>query len=501
MTRKGRTAGVLFGAATLTAAILGSGPAQAAPTAAAAAQKITWRACPDDRTVQCGKITVPIDWAHPRRGTIKIAVARARATQPKQRLGTLFVNPGGPGGSGVDFALDRGELSKQIRQRYDIVGFDPRGVGASTPVRCAKVGPRPSVHPRNQAELNKLTAYQVKLRQSCRKKTGPLYDFLDAGSVARDMDAIRAALGARKVSYYGVSYGTWLGQRYAELFPGRVQRLALDSTMDHSAAGAARFLVDETRGLETAYKQFAKWCPTSGYCALRGKDPIKVLDALMLRAERGTLHEIGSPRTPLRVPGLAQLVRVSLYDPISWAQLSEELRELGRQKAKKLTAAAVDPTPDGLFAGIMCSDWSFPIRDGKAMAAVKREARKAAPHIRISPLGWEPITACLGRKAGDPQRPYRIKGVPPVLIVNGLGDPATVHPWAMGVNRQIPGSRLLTYNGGGHRAYSLSPCSRKAVDAYLLTGRLPAQGARCPAVLPDYSEMRIRQAPPANPRF
>ncbi|WP_243774695.1 alpha/beta hydrolase [Actinomadura barringtoniae] len=478
----GRTARVLLATALLGGVV--SGPAEAAT------EKIKWHKCADDHGVQCGTVSVPIDWAHPKRGRVKIAVARVKAKNPKKRIGVLVVNPGGPGGSGVDFALDRGGLSKAVQERYDIVGFDPRGVGASHAVKCGNVGRAPGGYPGNAAAFGRLKAYQTKLYRACRKKTGLLYDFLGATSVARDMDAIRGALGVQKVSYYGRSYGTWLGQRYAELFPGRVRGMTLDGTMDHSVKGAARFSADEAKGLEAAYGQFAKWCPTSKQCAIRGKDPVKLLDALMLRAEKGKLHEIDDPKVRLGPPGLAQMVRNSMYEPIAWAELGQELAELNRQKASVAKKAASDQGPDGAFAGILCADWSLPVKDYKALLDVRAQTRRAAPHVRVNPLGWEAVTACLGRNkaASDPQRPYRIKGTPPILVAGGVGDPATVYPWAVDVNRGVFGSSLLTYEGAGHGSYGLSGCARKAIDAYLLTGRTPVLGARCPAVPPNFNQ-------------
>ncbi|WP_235959205.1 alpha/beta hydrolase [Actinomadura macrotermitis] len=493
----GRMAGILAGGAVMVAACLVPGTAQAAPP------KITWHQCADDRSVQCGTLGVPIDRSRPQAGSIKIAVARLRAADPKRRLGTLLVNPGGPGGSGVDMVLDRAGLSKQVRQRYDIVGFDPRGVGASNPVSCGKVGKAPRDFPRNQAEFAARKAFGAKLYQACRARTGPLYDHLGQTDVALDMDAIRDALGEQKISFYGISYGTWLGQRYAELFPWRLSRLTLDSTMDHSVAGAGRFSADEARGLEEGYRQFAKWCPTSKYCALRGKNPVKVLDALMVRAERGTLHEIDDPKVRLEVFGLARMVQTTMYDPLAWAELSEELRELSRQKVRKVAKVDTTGDHDGMFSGILCADWAFPVRDYKELAAVRAESRRAAPHVRLNPLADDAFIACLGRPAKplDPQRPSFVKFAPPSLIVSGTGDPATVRPWAVNVNRQTSRSALLTYQGTGHGVYALSPCARTAVDAYLLTGRQPKAGATCPAVRPDFSQAYARRAPQGPKRF
>ncbi|WP_158587878.1 alpha/beta hydrolase [Actinomadura logoneensis] len=491
MTRTGRTAGFAATAALAAAAALVSTPAHAASPA-----KITWKPCADDRSAQCGTLSVPIDRARPKLGRIKLAVARAKATDPKRRLGTIFVNPGGPGASGIDFVLDRAGLNREVRKRYDIVGFDPRGVGGSHPVKCGKLGKAPALYPKNQAEFTKLRSYQRALYTACRKNTGPMYDHMGATDFARDMDAVRAALGEQKIAYYGVSYGTWLGQRYAELFPGRVKALVVDGTMDHSVAGAVRFSTDESRGLEAAYAQFARWCPTSRYCAIRGKNPWKVLDTLRARAAKGTLHDIDSSKIRLTTVGLAQMVRATMYDPIAWNELSEELAYLSRQKVRKVTSPRAKASPDGRFAGIMCSDWTFPVRNHKDLAALWKANRKAAPHLGTSPLGYEAVVACLGRPAGaDRQRPSRVPPSVPVLVIGGVGDPATVLPWAQSVNRQVRGSSLVTYQGAGHGMYGLSGCVRTSVDAFLLAGRRPAGGTRCPAVLPDYSSQGERRAP------
>ncbi|MCP2336586.1 pimeloyl-ACP methyl ester carboxylesterase [Actinomadura rupiterrae] len=497
MTRMGRTAGFAAAAALVAAVPLVSAPAQAASPA-----KITWKRCADDHSAQCGTLTVPIDRARPKLGGIKLAVARAKATDPQHRLGTIFVNPGGPGGSGIDFVLDRAGLSREVRKHYDIVGFDPRGVGGSHPVKCGKLGKAPALYPQNEAEFRKLKSYQGALYKACRKNTGPMYDHMGATDFARDMDAVRAAIGEQRITYYGVSYGTWLGQRYAELFPGRLKAMVVDGTMDHTVVGASRFTSDESRGLEAAYAQFARWCPTSKYCAIRGKNPWKVLDSLMKRAAAGTLHDIDSSKIRLTPAGIAQIVRTTMYDPIAWNELSEEFRELSRQKARKVKGARTAVSPDGRFAGIMCSDWTFPVRSYKDLAGMWSANRKAAPHLGTSPLGYEAVVACLGRPGGaDRQRPSRIPASVPVVVLGGIGDPATVYPWAQGVNRQVTGSSLVTYQGAGHGSYGLSPCVRKSADAYLLAGTRPAAGAHCPPVLPDYSSQSARRPAPEPLRF
>lgn len=500
-----RIAGALLAGAVLagSAVVIDTGPALAAPGTAPAGS-ITWKKCGNKGHGQCGTLTVPIDWAHPKRGTIKVAVARLKARNARARLGTLFVNPGGPGGSGVDFALDESAFSAKVRDRFDVIGIDPRGVERSHPVKCGDVGKAPSPYPRTEREFAALRTYGAKLHRACRAKTGPLYDFLDAGSVARDMDAVRAALGERTLNYYGVSYGTWLGQRYAELFPRRIRTMALDSNMNHSSPTALSFSVEEAGGLEVSYAQFARWCAATTGCALHDKGAVKVLDALMARADAGLLHESGKPNAKITPEDISEELQGTMYDAAAWPELAGRLNSLGtgRAQGRPRTTTAARRETDGTFPSILCADFRFNVRNLKQLQDIRARSRRAAPHTRLNPLGWAAITACLGRPtpARDPQRPYKVNRAPHLLLTNSLADPATVYPWATGVARQIRRSTLLTYDGTGHGDYWLSPCSRTAIDTYLVAGTVPPRGTHCPAVTP-HTGIRTQQVPRAVPHL
>src|SRR3954463_9249618 len=304
-----------LGAAAAGTAVLGS---LLAATPASAAPSIDWQPCADAPGGDCGAGTVPIDWAHPDRGTASIALARRKATDPRARIGSVLMDPGGPGGPGAGQVKGGWSLSPEITKRFDTVGFDPRGVGDSTQIKCGLdevIADHPEV-PRNQAEFDQLAAYNRKLGESCNRLSGPLGQLGDTVSVARDMDAIRAALGEKKLTYYGVSYGTLMGQQYAELFPDKVRALVLDSNMDHSQFTAFEFLNSETQSVQAEFGEFVAWCDRTPSCALHGRNVSKVTRDLRDRAARGALTdpESGEPVTPL---DLASIIQGSFYGP-SW---------------------------------------------------------------------------------------------------------------------------------------------------------------------------------------
>lgn len=237
-----------------------AGSLLAAAASAAGTGSVDWKPCADAPGVDCGAVTVPIDYAHPEKGTTSVALARRKATDPQARIGAVLMDPGGPGGPGAGQVKEGWSLSAEVTKRFDTVGFDPRGIGDSTQIKCGLdevIADHPEV-PRSQAEFEQLAQYNRKVGDSCSRLTGPLARFADTKTVARDMDAIRAALGEKKLTYYGVSYGTLMGQQYAELFPGKVRALVLDSNMDHSQLGAWDFLRSETQSVQAEFGEFMR---------------------------------------------------------------------------------------------------------------------------------------------------------------------------------------------------------------------------------------------------
>jgi len=298
---------------------------------------VDWRPCPvQDEPVECGSLAVPIDWSKPHGPTIDIGLSRRKATNTGARIGTLVVLPGGPGGSGADEV--RGGMYSQpvpaeVSGRFDLVGFDPRGTSGSHPVRCddPEWGSVDDFLPTTDEQFERMLALTRATNQSCRKHTGRLFDFIDTKSAARDLDAVRAALGEKKLSLTSLSYGTLLGQQYAQEFPQRVRALILDSTMDHSLETTWDFLRTEAIAVEETFDEFVAWCARAAPCALHGRDARKVFNDLYAKAERGELTEVteeGETRK-LHPLELVSDVQAHLSDPDhTWKPISEILAKL-----------------------------------------------------------------------------------------------------------------------------------------------------------------------------
>jgi pimeloyl-ACP methyl ester carboxylesterase len=479
----------------LVAAAAPAGPAAADPPAA----PVAWAPCPAAPQVDCGTVTVPVDWSRPDGETIGIAVARRKATGPDATGRTLIYLPGGPGGSGVR------ELARMPRipdawQGFDLVSLDPRGVGASHPVRCdsdAVSAPYPQF-PADQAEFDQLVAHNRALGESCRALTGPVFDFLDSASGVRDLEAIRAALGERQVTLHGVSYGTLLGQQYAARYPHRVRAAVLDSVLDHGTPGTAAFLTAQARAVQDSWDEFTAWCGRTPSCALHGQDADALLAALFEQSERGAL--VDPDLGPLSPLSLGALIAARHYGP-AWGELAGSLvrwrdtvTPATPATRRALPAGPVpvhivpgfgEPVPLATFA-VFCQDWRLPVRDFAELDGHRRAMRAAAPDARFSPLGWMTTTGCLGWPAEvrNPQRPQRIRPGTPVLILNSRHDPATPWPWAENV-AHTTGAQLLRYDGWGHAVVAQNvPCVTGHLRRFLTTGRAAAPYTRCAAVEP-----------------
>jgi pimeloyl-ACP methyl ester carboxylesterase len=504
--------------------------AAVAPPAVAARRDagITWTHCADDETAQCGDLSVPIDWADPYSPRITVAVARRPATDPAHRIGTLIVNPGGPGGSGVDFAIGAASFfSAKLRARFDIVGFDPRGVGRSSPVTCARslVDSAPEPLITSKAAYDAMVAYNRRLAADCRTRTGPLFGHVDTLSVVRDTDALRAALGAARVTFYGASYGTLLGAQYADRYPGRVRAVVLDSVLDHSAT-VDEFLGIESAAAQDAFAEFVAWCARDTTCAVRGRDIPALWSSLLARAAAGRLADPYAPGRKVTVSALVQVAFSSFYDP-QWYALGFYLKEASAPAARRAPrvpgfsappAARRPPRVPGFSApsegpgagssmaprvpgfsapsegpgagsstAVFCADWSLPVTGYADLSRKLAAARARAPQMLASPLALQATVGCLGWPVPpvNPQHTLR-PATTPVLLINARHDPATAYTWAQRVAAQL-GSRahLVTYEGWGHVVYSRTTCVDDIVDAFLLDGRTPAAGASCPGVPPD----------------
>ncbi len=454
-----------------------------------AAGKIAWSDCGGG--FQCGNLQVPLDYSNSGGRTIALALARKVATDPANRIGSLLVNPGGPGESGISFLRNDITSLSNLNSHFDLVAWDPRGVAASTPVTCVS-GPQLDTFLGLDSVLDDPQEKQAGIQAdkdfaaACQTKSGDLLPFMDTASTARDVDQIRIAVGDAKLTYLGLSYGTYIGQWYAHLFPHNVRALSLDGVVDPTVS-ANDSLLGQVVGFEQNLQAFLADCRAKTSCAYgRNGDPGAKLTAAMARLDT----------TPLRV-GNRELTRslamtgvlVTLYDQSSWQYLDQGLTALDNGDGRILLLLAdlynqrhSDGSYDNLFNGAYISTYclDFPVpTDIAAYDALGPAFSKASalfgPWSQYSNLQC----AYWPAKPKNGQGPLTVSGAPPILLVGGTNDPATPYSEAQSVNRQIDGSVLLTRQGNGHTSYDASTCAHAAEDAYLINLKLPAAGTVC----------------------
>ena len=493
--RHSRSSRLLLAAVLVTAGLSGAVLSPSAASAAPATGRVVWKPC-GDKGAECGTVAVPVDWASPGGAKVELALSRRRATRPASRIGSLVLNPGGPGGAGAEWVRDsaRPLATAAVAERFDLVGFDPRGVGASSPITCdKKLYPEPEP-PTNAAEFAKVAERNRALAQDCRRRTGPLFDHVDNLAVARDIEAVRAALGDEKLTFLGYSYGTFMGQQYAELFPGRVRALVLDGNMDHSLPTAWDFMRTETVAAELNFVAFANWCDSQRGCALHGRDTRKVYAGLREKARSGKLTD---PKTGERI-GFYRLAETAFFgavepaseDPAGgWAGLARELKRLStgdRSVPVGIESATVSRTKtvSDPFQAMFCQDWRIRIRDYAEWQTMVNRLATVAPNLQWTAYNRF-LLSCTGYPGPttNPQRPLRIKGAPPLVMVGNTYDYATTYEWTRTAAQQS-GAVLLTYQGFGHTAYvsSGSACVDRPLDAYLISLKVPARGISCPGL-------------------
>ncbi|MER5771155.1 alpha/beta hydrolase [Streptomyces sp. NPDC001985] len=478
----------------------GSGTAPAAEPSAALRpyyrQKLEWREC-GASDFQCASLKVPLDYGDPGGESIKLAVARKRATGPGKRLGSLQVNPGGPGGSAVGYLQMYAGIGypAPVRARYDMVAVDPRGVARSEPVECLS-GKEMDAYtqtdqtPDDAAETGRLTASFKGFAQGCEKRSGTVLPHVSTVEAARDMDVLREVLGDRKLAYVGASYGTFLGATYAELFPGRTGRLVLDGALDPSLP-ARQVNRDQTAGFETAFQSFAADCVEQPECPLgtvsardastRLKDFFAELDARPVPT--GESRELGEA---LATTG----VLTAMYDEGAWPQLREALTSAMKGDGAPLLSLAdsyYERDGDGSYSNLMyanaavnCLDLPPAFTGPKDVEAAVRTFERASPVFGRG-FAWAALN-CAYWPVPATGKPHRIEaeGAAPILVVGTTRDPATPYTWARGLAGQLSSGTLLTYDGDGHTAYGRgSDCVDTAINAYLLEGTVPADGKRC----------------------
>ena len=461
------------------------------------AQKLRWQACA--KGFQCARLLVPFDYSQPAGRRFSLPVIRLPATDPAQRIGSLVINPGGPGGSGVGYALQaRSVISAAVRARFDVVSFDPRGVGASEPAVHCLTGPQLDTYfgtddtPADQAQQAAVVSESELFAAGCERDSGSLLPYVGTPNAARDMDVLRAVLGDRKLSYLGKSYGTYLGTWYAQLFPSHVRALVLDGAVDPGASSFSMNIV-QAQGFQVALRSFAANCMTRTDCPLGHGGPvaggIARLQALITKATSHPLLNLGDGQSANGALLLNGIV-AALYSKASWPTLRSALQaafagdgtilvELGNLLYERGPGGTYTNLADANMA-VSCLDrpWLTSLAAWRSAAA---SAAKAAPQFGQA-IMWGSLP-CAYWPVRSPALPaIRAAGAPPILVVGNKRDPATPYRWAVALAGDLTSGVLLGWNGDGHTAYMMgSSCVDGIVNRYLLGLALPRSGTVCPA--------------------
>ncbi|WP_051325318.1 alpha/beta fold hydrolase [Glycomyces tenuis] len=463
------------------------------------AASIDWEPCEADPTADCGVMDVPLEWDDPGGETIGINVTRRPAENPDERVGSLVVQAGKASPSALVVLYMPEFLGQELRDKFDIVGFDLRGVGFSSPLVCDEelVEAKPDSYLESGREFRELVDYNQRLRDDCVERNGDLYSNVDTLSVVRDVDALRGALGEDRLDFLGFSYGSFIGAQYAEEYPDRVRTLALDSNVDHSL-DVVDWVGLKAEMMQDLFEKFVEWCEGDERCALYGSDVREVWHSVMDRADRGELSFTGDPEHEVTAYDVVSGLFHCGYGP-NWTATADYLASLHETGvAEGLPCPSEDdddgetpveiPDTDGYMIANFCSDYALPVRNfGQWQRLIETAGERYAPDVRFHPNALDRIRDCLSLEDGvvNPQHELEVETDAPILLVNARYDPITGHNTAVRIAEQIGDEAfLLTYEGAVHGAYgtwSGSDCVTEAMHRYLVDRELPEVDS-CPEV-------------------
>ena len=475
----------------------------------------------DTATFSCAVITVPLDYANPEGETISIAVKKRAATGGHAQ-GALFINPGGPGDSGVSFAERAGNaFSPDLLNAYDVIGFDPRGVGSSTAITCSSdddssgstaepsasgaassspsasgtpsAGSTPSAGTAASGESYEEWAESTRqsfqeLSEQCASGTEPaaLLDHVDTVSAARDLDILRALAGQEKLNYLGFSYGTYLASVYAETFPGNTGRMVLDGAIDPSLSLAEQGL-GQAKGFEQALRTYVDYCQASSGCPLSGGTDAGVQQVRdLITSANSTPLSTSDPNRTVTGSDIVTALSEYLYTTEqNWAPLTSALDQaINRHDGSAFAASEEQDSSSkddggGAFQAVTCLD--YPVEGDEATwAAQYEQAKRVAPIFADSSVGLDMVCSVWGHNGTRKPTQIHARGAAPILVVGTTGDPATPYAWSKSLAEQLDSGQLLTWEGNGHTAYGGdAPCVNDAIDAYLISGTMPKKGLTC----------------------
>ncbi|MET9760521.1 alpha/beta hydrolase [Streptomyces sp. NPDC006372] len=468
-------------------------------------QRLAWKSCvlgPDDPAgkeleqagARCADVTVPLDYSEPGGRTITVAISRIRATDTAHRVGPLLLNGGGPGGPSLGDAPSVREAMKDVAARYDVVGVDPRFVGRSTPLDCHwPTGTAWRGAGEDRAGFDRTAAFSKDLAERCRSRAGDVLPHATTRNTARDMDVVRAALGERRISYLGYSYGSYLGEVYTSMFPGRTDRVVLDGVIDPERY-SARFWRGVEPANRQALKRWASWAAardaTYGLGRTRG-EVLATVERVRTAAARTPLR-LGDHRLDAHVMPIVVLNGLSQDNDDAYGDFAQGVRDmLGASQGRRATpspwlARVLDFVLTGAKSpygsaqtAIVCGDNAAP-RDPEVYWRDVQRARVQDPLFAPVTDNLNPCTYWDRPR----ERPTTVRDDLPALLVNATGDPRTYYNGATTVRSRWPSSRLVTLRGADqHGVYGVfgSACVDDSVNAYLATGRLPARDVECAA--------------------
>ena len=501
---------------TLTALVLGAGTPVAA-TAVSAAEplpaevpELTWAGCGATAEataagVECATADLPMDHDEPEGERVQIAVARVPATDPANRIGSLFFNFGGPGGPAVDYLQTAGAgVFAALNQRFDIVGFDPRGVGQSTPAVDCRTEQLPQSLQLPEfptpldVDVDALVAEAQTYVDACLANNGEILEHLSTANVARDLDVLRAAVGDEQLTYLGFSYGTFLGATYASLFPDRYRALVLDGAVDPDEHVHDPLSSNATyaAGYEVAFARFAEACAVDQVACsgFGGTDPYLSYDQLLAEAEASPVPADGYP--PDARPVSADEIRLLTAQLLSakqlWGLLGAVLAEAAAGDGSAIRALLdqvvyADPAFGDRWFTISASEQRYPQGDLEAYLDRGAESWASFPHFWFY-SGYNEIPFALWpvRDEDAFAGPFDVPdSAPTALVIGTTYDPATPFSSAVSLTADLGNARLLTMEGDGHTAYGgNSPCIDSTTEAYLVAGALPAAGTVCRQEVP-----------------
>ncbi|WP_351231911.1 alpha/beta hydrolase [Streptomyces sp. NPDC002133] len=496
-----------FAAAALAAVICttlppgpGRAPADGAPPSVPAAP-LEWSPCPEAGTFDCAVAKVPLDHRNPGGRSIELALTRKRATVPGSRIGSLFINPGGPGVGGTDTVQQAYELiPAELRKRFDIVSWDPRGVGRSTAVRCFDsteeaiewATPVPAGFPVGEEERTTYVDAYADLGRRCEKRDPELLRHISTADTARDLDRLREAVGDEQMNFLGISYGSVLGATYANLFPDKVRAMVLDGNIDPDAwvNGGSKseallstwLRIGSDVDAAATLQQFLALCgqATTDRCAFSAGDP----EATRTKFTRLMQRLQQAPQDEWTYGATVSAVHTMLYTVIpQWTDLATVLQDLWQRRTPEVPTSTEGPSEylgPGQTDAILCSESPNPPDVPRYPSLEQFSYDRAGDVGRLLTWATEACATWPARAAQPYTGPWNRATANPVLVVNTTYDPITPYQQAEAMTRRLAGARLLTLNGYGHAAFSnFSICVDEHESRYFVDGVLPPPGATC----------------------